>query len=485
MLNLSDQRTRNILSTSPAIIYSCRAYGDFGATFVSENITTRFGYSTQECLENPNFWRENIHPNDCPYVFEKFDSIFKKGHHVHEYRFRKKDGSYVWIFDEVRLIRDSDGSPVEIVGSWLDITTRKTAEASLQKSEALFRDFFQTNPAATIISSLSGLVHMINPAFTNTTGFSSKDAVGRTVQELGFWPELDDREHMLATIKECGFIDNIEGNYYCKNRRPITCLVSSRAIEYEGDLGLLSIVIDITKQKKAEEAMRKLDKIKSEFISTAAHELRTPLTSIMGFTEMISDQTMVGHITEEQKKEMLDDILDNSERLSKIIDDLLDIGRIEAGHDIPLNKKLHSIKDLLGKIVRRYELKAGHQVTLDIESGVSETLEFDMYRIEQAIENLLSNAIKYSPEESTITIVAECVDRRCQVTVIDQGIGMSEEQSARVFDKFYRANASDSAIAGFGLGMSIVKKIVEDHGGKIWVDSELGKGTQVRFTLPK
>ena len=142
MQNPTDQKLEHILSFSPAIIYTCRAKGDFGATFVSENMTPRFGYSTQECLDNPNFWRENIHPDGSERVFENYGSLYEKGHHTHEYRFRKNDGSYVWVLDEVHLIRDPEGNPVEIVGSWLDITERKEAETALQKSEALFRAFF-------------------------------------------------------------------------------------------------------------------------------------------------------------------------------------------------------------------------------------------------------------------------------------------------------------------------------------------------------
>lgn len=484
-MDYSDQKIREILSSSPAILYACRADGDFGATFVSENITPILGYSPQECLENPDFWRGNIHPDDAPEVLEKFEQFFAKGHHVHEYRFRKKDGSYIWVFDEIRLIRDPDGNPLEMVGSWSDITARKTAEVSLKKSEELFRAFFQANPAATIITSPAGLVHMTNPAFVDLTGFSSEEIVGKTVQELGFWPELDARDQMITAIRKHGYVNYLENQFNGKNNRSMTCLVSCRAVEYGGEQALLSILIDITEQKKSEAAMRKLDEIKSDFISTAAHELRTPLTSIMGFSEMISDQKLAERLSEEQRTEMLHEIFENSVRLSTIIDDLLDVSRMEAGQDLPLDKKPQSINGLLEKVARRYELKAVHQVSLDFNSCNSSRLEFDTQRIEQVVENLLSNATKYSPEGSKITISAESVDDQCRISVVDQGDGMSEEQVSRVFDKFYRANPSDSSIVGFGLGMSIAKKIVEDHDGKIWVDSEPGKGTQVHFTLPE
>ena len=137
----TDQRIKHILSLSPAIIYTCKVDRAFGATFVSENITPLFGYSTRECLDNPDFWWDNIHPDDRERITasQHYDILIVKGHYVHEYRFRKKDGSYAWVLDELRLIRDSEGNHVEIVGSWLDITDRKETENALRESEALDR----------------------------------------------------------------------------------------------------------------------------------------------------------------------------------------------------------------------------------------------------------------------------------------------------------------------------------------------------------
>lgn len=482
--NPIDNQLNHILSVSPAIIYACRASGDFGATFVSDNITSHFGYSVQECLDNPAFWRENIHPDDCIRVLEGFDALFADGYLTHEYRFQKKDSSYIWVLDHLRLIRDSEGVPVEFIGSWLDITEQKKTESALQEKEVLFRDFFQINPAPTIITSPSGKVHMVNPAFTRITGYSTADITGKTVQELGFWDNPADRVRMIAILKERGFVDNLAGNYFNKDRRPMNCLVSSRTVNFEGEVSVLSVVIDITEQKKAEEALLEIDKLKSEFVATAAHELRTPLTTIMGFTELLSDQALISCYSEEQKSEFLHHINTSCERLNMTVDNLLDVSRIESGQKLPLDKKNHSIKILLENIVKRFRLKISHQIILEVNPGIPEKLVFDAHRIDQVIENLLVNAIKFSLKESTIKILAERIGDQCKITVIDQGIGMTDEQKSQIFDRFYRADASDTAIEGVGLGMCIVKQTVEDHGGKIWVDSALGDGTQIYFTLP-
>lgn len=245
-----------------------------------------------------------------------------------------------------------------------------------------------------------------------------------------------------------------------------------------------SLVTEARKLNDAKIVLKNLDQLKSDFISTAAHELRTPVASIMGFTELLSDEEMLKPFSEEQKQDFLKEIYDNCERLTKLVDDILDVSRIEAGQSIPLEKQTISTEVLLDKVVKFFNLKSKHQLTLDIKPSSPATLMVDEHRIRQVLENLLSNAIKYSPKESPVSIVAERDKDHCKVTVIDQGRGMTEEQVARVFDKFYRADASNTAIRGLGLGMSIVKQIIEDHGGTIWVESTQGKGTRVYFTLP-
>jgi PAS domain S-box-containing protein len=121
-------RLARLLNASPAVIYSFEAKGDFAPTFVSENIKRLFGYAAGEYLDNPNFWRERVHPEDLPRIETEMGALFDEGHHVSEYRFRKKDGTYCWVNDEQHLVRDETGAPAKVVGSWSDISARKTAE---------------------------------------------------------------------------------------------------------------------------------------------------------------------------------------------------------------------------------------------------------------------------------------------------------------------------------------------------------------------
>lgn len=244
--------------------------------------------------------------------------------------------------------------------------------------------------------------------------------------------------------------------------------------------GVITIIHDVTRE-------REVDRMKTEFISTASHELRTPLTSIQGFSEILLLRE--GFSRDDQKK-YLGYIHHQAEAMSRIVNDLLNISLIESGQSIGLDKTGGNISDLVLPVVASFEeLSPQHRFDVVLASEPSMWV-VDREKIEQVLKNLISNAIKYAPDGGPIRLRgqghydAQSSMRFYQISVEDQGIGMSPDQVERMFDKFYRANASNTAIAGIGLGMAIVKNIVEAHGGRIWVDSRLGAGTTVSFAIP-
>jgi signal transduction histidine kinase len=189
-------------------------------------------------------------------------------------------------------------------------------------------------------------------------------------------------------------------------------------------------------------------------------------------------------ISAKEKKEFLNYIYQGSLALSDIVADLLDIARIESGQGLSLKTSPCTVREIVTQMEplrKRLPAEYRFEVVLAEENTL---LMVDKGKMGQILENLLSNAVKYSPAGGLIRIRGDIVKRFYQISVADQGIGMTAEQVARIFDKFYRADASDTAIGGIGLGMSIVKHIVEAHGGKIWVESQLGEGTVVSFTIP-
>jgi len=242
-----------------------------------------------------------------------------------------------------------------------------------------------------------------------------------------------------------------------------------------GAAGTIIIMHDVTSE-------RRIDRMKSEFISTAAHELRTPLSSIVGYSELLISQS--GHLTEEERKS-LDYINRKAWNLSKIVDDLLDVSRIESGHALPLEKTACDLNALLRQAVAAAgRLTGKHRIELQVADEPA-VLAVDVGKIEQVLENIFGNAVKFSPQGGVIRVTGRDDADEYRIYVEDEGIGMTPEQVEKVFDKFYRADTSNTAVEGTGLGMSIVRHIVDAHGGHVEIDSRVGQGTRVVVGLPK
>jgi signal transduction histidine kinase len=219
--------------------------------------------------------------------------------------------------------------------------------------------------------------------------------------------------------------------------------------------------------------------VKSEFLSIASHELRTPLTTLLGFSELL----LTRPLTESQKQEFLGFINEESINLTKIVDGLLDISRIESQRDLGFAKKPVQLAEILAKNIRFYSLaETGHRIVTDVEQDLP-LVGADGEKIGQVIKNLLDNAIKYSPG-GDIVCRGFVRDNMVWISVQDQGFGISQQELPRIFDKFYRIEREETAhITGTGLGLSIAKYIVESHDGRINVESEPGKGTTIGFGL--
>jgi signal transduction histidine kinase len=225
--------------------------------------------------------------------------------------------------------------------------------------------------------------------------------------------------------------------------------------------------------------LERLNRLKSEFVSLVSHEFRTALVGIQGFSEMIRDED----VSLEEAKSYAADINKDAERLNRMINDMLDLDRIEAGR-LTLQVQPVAINGLLEEAVERARASsARHEITTHLE--VQEpVIACDPDRIAQVIANLLSNAIKYSPQGGEIEVSSVARDGVVDVGVRDHGIGIAPEFIQRLFSRYERYEQTTSKILGTGLGLAITRQIVEMHGGNIWVDSTLGAGSDFHFTLP-
>ncbi|MBE6871385.1 MAG: cell wall metabolism sensor histidine kinase WalK [Ruminococcaceae bacterium] len=246
--------------------------------------------------------------------------------------------------------------------------------------------------------------------------------------------------------------------------------------EENNDGGIIIVAHDITEQQRLEAARR-------EFVANVSHEMRTPLTSIKGAAETVYENPdMPPHL----RDKFLKMTMNEADRMTRIVKDLLVLSRLDNNR-MQWQKTDFSIPELLSRVYSAQQMtaeKTGHTLTMKVADGV-DTIYGDKERVEQVIVNLLSNAIKYSPDGGDIEIVAVKVDETVQISVTDHGIGIPKEDLPRLFERFYRVDKARSReMGGTGLGLSIAREIAVAHGGDIYAESELGKGTKMTAVFP-
>ena len=326
-----------------------------------------------------------------------------------------------------------------------------------------------------VVTDLENKVILANPAAEELLGFKQEDMLG---QEIGVGIK-DDRLRTIVrgTLNKYinGYEIDIELEDPRDGQRKVMRARTSLVDDRQGQpLGTVTIIQDVTE-------IRQIDRMKTEFISTAAHEFRTPLTSIQGFSEIL----LTRQLELNRQERYLQMINQQSTHLAEIVDDLLNVARLEAGQGLNIKPEPINLNTLFQEVLMPFiETNSDHQIRIE---GL-ETLPpvaGDPFRLAQVCKNLIANAIKYSPEGGTVTIAGHVIPDYVEVSIHDDGIGMTPEQQKHLFKKFYRADSSNTSISGTGLGLAICKLIVELHGGKIWVNSKYGQGTTVHFSLPR
>jgi two-component system NtrC family sensor kinase len=313
-----------------------------------------------------------------------------------------------------------------------------------------------------IVVDSDGRVMLINHTIRAAFNLGEEPTVGKPIRELIQHPDIleifGDEKHQLPSQREIVLDD---GRVFNAQITPIQ------------GIGLAVTMQDITHLKE-------LDRIKSEFVSTVSHDLRSPLTAILGYVELID---RVGSVNETQR-EFIHRVQTSVSNITSLINDLLDLGRIEAGFDalkevVPLGPIIRFAVDSLRS---RYEEK-DQEIVVEIGNDLPTVLG-NPVRLRQMVGNLVGNAIKYTQAGGKILVRASAQDGQFILQVVDNGPGIPTGEQLYIFDKFYRASNVNPETPGTGLGLAIVKSIVENHLGRIWVDSTLGQGATFTVVLP-
>ncbi|MFH1293181.1 MAG: ATP-binding protein [Pseudomonadota bacterium] len=550
-LREKEEKYRSLIANIPDVV--CRTDREGNATFISPNVKEIYGYLPEEIYkEGKRLWLDRIHPDDLEHVKDAYDLLFKGNEKFDvEYRIQRKDGNWIWLHDKSVATYERDGK-IYADGLLSDITEIKQAEEALKERSILASLDAKVgailNSAADLQDILQRcceeLVNHLDAAFARVWTLNEEEDMLELRASAGMYIHLDGahgrvplgslkigrigkerKPHLTNTV----IGDPKIGDQEWAKREGVVAFAGYPLIVGDRLLGVvgmfsrhalgdatmeaLSSIADGialgTKRKQAEEELlaaketaEVANQAKSDFLASMSHELRTPLNAIIGFSEVLGDQYF-GELNEKQK-EYVNDILTSGKHLLSLINDILDLSKVEAGKE-ELELSQVKIRELLeNSLIMIKEKALKHGITLDLEIPEEiRDLEIhaDERKLKQILFNLLSNAAKFTPDGGSIRVTAdstrdeasvvpgsEATDRPASlvISVADSGIGIAPGNQEKVFEEFYQAKGgTKDKTPGTGLGLSLTKSLVELHGGTIWVESEgEGKGSRFSVILP-
>jgi len=515
---LRERHLRFLLSYGPGIIYALDSV-DLTVTFISGNVAELVGYEVEQFLVS-GFWLAKVHPQDLLLVDAALKGLRAEGRHTYEYRFLHSDGTYHWMYDQMRLVPGTGGQPAEVFGVWLDVTPRRRVQEELRVTQEHVRRILAASPA--MIYSLRVAGNSVAPAWisdniTPLLGYMPRECFEKPWWKNGVHPA--DLAQARATqirfllegqgVQEYRFRHK-DGRYvWLRDESRVVRWITGEAAEVVGSWS------DVTERRAAEEALHsaertfqagqsqakedaeRANRAKSEFLAHMSHELRTPLTSILGFSELLADGSS-GAVNDQQAL-YLENIQTSGRDLLSLVNDLLDLVKIEAGRvelelvDVRVGPLITDIIDAMQAMA----IKAGLRLTHELAHSLP-AVRVDPRRFKQMLLNLLSNAIKFTPRDGSIDVhvarkeairprgAAEIPGSWLTIAVTDSGVGIAPEDLDRLFMAFEQiAGARPAAQPGTGLGLALTRRLAWHHGGHVWVESAgLHQGSTFVLALP-
>jgi len=440
-----------------------------------------------------------LRPDGLPYQAEEYPAArsLKAGEIVksEEIKYRLEDATEAYFSVNSAPIYDSEGRMVLTIVTLIDIAERKRAEEALRESEERFSKAFKASPDALVISRIAdGVVLEVNDSFVSLSGYAREEIIGRSTLQLGLYADPSFRERALKILQEQSVVRDFELTLTRKSGEMRWCLFSAEAMDLRGEHCWLTIGRDITERKHAEEERERLllkekeareeaemaSRMKDEFLATISHELRTPLTAILGWAHMLNR----GCLSPSQMRHALEVIERSAKSQAGLVDDILDTARIIAGrlkldaHPIQIAPVLQTAIDVIRPSAEAKRIA----LQVDIEDPYS-IIFGDTNRVQQVMWNLLSNAVKFTREGGRVEARLIRAGGHVEITVTDTGVGVDSEFLPYVFDRFRQADSTSTRkYGGLGLGLAIVRHVVEMHGGTVAASSP-GKGLGATFTV--
>jgi PAS domain S-box-containing protein len=414
----------------------------------------------------------------------------------------RKDGSRFWANVVVTPVKDAAGRLRGFAKVTRDITERKRGEQLLQESEERHRRLFENNPYPTWVYDRETLRFLaVNSAAIRNYRYSKDEFLAMTIKDIR---PPEDVPALLQAVARTPSEHEITGEWRhrLKDGATIDVEITSYALRFDGRPAQVVVAVDVTQRKLDETEKRKYadsltatnhelgirnyqvehaTKLKSKFLASMSHELRTPLNAIVGFSGLLAEET-AGPLNEKQKR-FVSHIKQGSDHLLQLINDILDLSKIEAGQ-LDIRCEDFQVKDALPEVLSTiHPLAMAKGVQVEHKLEMQRAIYADRVRFKQILYNLLSNAVKFTPKGGHVTIDCLEGENYISISVTDTGIGIRLEDQEVIFEEFRQIDG-DGAHEGTGLGLAITKRLIEQQGGQIWLESEVGKGSRFSFTLP-
>jgi PAS domain S-box-containing protein len=481
---------RHLLEHSPVITYSLQFEdGLLVPAFVSDNVTRLLGYSVSEALVR-DWWLRNLHPDDRKRAVEADPGAGGVSDTRVEYRIRHRDGSYRWVEDSRRLLRDAVGKPAEIVGVWTDIDARRRAEQERRQTEERFEKIFHSSPIAIGYGTLDeGRLLEMNGEYLEFFGYGRDEMIGRTDLELNLWADPGARAAMLEKFRAEGRVHNIEVRLRRKSGEVRVALMSGEKMLLGREPVLIAMFVDVTEKKQLESDLFRALRVESvgRLASGIAHDMNNILAPIL----MSAPLLRMG-LPPADVESTLATIETSAKRGASLVRQLLIYGRGVEGERGAVRPA--DLIEEIGKIVRE---TFPRNITISTRwADTLRTVRGDATQLHQILLNLCVNSRDAMPDGGTIEISAENIDLDSSyasmnpdakpgpyvvVRVADTGTGIAPEIRDRIFEPFFTTKEIGK---GTGLGLSTVLGIVKSHGGFLRVASELSQGSTFEIYLP-
>lgn len=466
---------------------------DSEALFVSQAVREMLGYLPEELTGTSTF--ELVHPEDRSYVKENIlqKVLQEKKSLTLQYRVLKKEGAEVWVETITKPIFDSKGKMVNVLSSSRDITERREAQETIKKNEKKFKDLVSFSQAAIFTHDLEGTLLSVNPSFCELMAYSEEEVLGKKVSLFYSRESKDVFSPYLQDLKDDQYA---EGEVCALNRseEKIHLFYTSYLVEEPNAAPyVVCNAQDITERvlaeraiKKAKEQAEKSVSMKESFLANTSHEIRTPLNGILGISSLLSRTKL-----DDKQRNFLAIIRKSANNLLVVINDILDFRKIDAGK-LELEEIPFDMHEVIQTACQTLTFKTQEkELFLEVKPlPIAHTaVKGDPYRLNQVLLNLMNNAIKFT-EKGGVTLSSQLIEETSsqvilEFSVTDTGIGIPEDTHEKIFKEFMQETAGTSRkYGGTGLGLNISKRLIEMQNGRIWVESEVGKGSSFKFVLP-